>query len=244
VSSRRPPRPVVPAFIALAGALAAYAVALATGTGRGLPQDALYFIAMGAACGLCAWRGALGADPLVWLLFAAALFSWIAGDVYFTLAGEPALSVADVGYLGFYALALPALVVLLRRTASGTLGTLWADGWVAALTVASVAACFFVEPVLAGVDGADLATVLVNLAYPVADATLLAFVVGAAVATRGRSRSSWIALSTRDALGGGWDLSELLVGGQGGRGDAAGCRLARLSGRARLGWMARLRGAG
>ena len=200
MSSRRPPRPVVPAFIALALALAAYAGTLATGVLAGTPQDVLYFAVMGGACAMCVWRALLPGDTLVWLLIAGSLLSWIAGDVHWLVLGKPDLSIADLAFLGSYVLVLPGLVVLLRRRASGTLATLWADGWVAALTVAAVAACFFVEPVLAGVEGGDLASLLVNLAYPVADSALLALVVGAAVAMRGGVRASWIALSAALAV--------------------------------------------
>jgi two-component system, cell cycle response regulator len=192
--------PVLCAFAALAVALTAYAASLATGVGAGTPQDVLYFALMGGACALCAWRACLGGDRLVWLLLAAALLSWIAGDVLWLILGKPDLSIADAGFLGFYAFALPALVVLLRRRATGALATLWADGWVAALTVAAVAACFFVEPVIEGVAGESLMSVLVNLAYPIADSTLLAFVVGAAVAARGAMRGSWLALSAALAV--------------------------------------------
>ncbi len=179
----------------LAVALAGYVTLLATGAGEGTLRDVLYFTVMSGACGLCAARGAAGADRAVWLLLAGALALWIGGDVIWTFADPGEVSLADAMYIGFYVLALPALVLLLRRRASGTLATLWADGWAAALTVASLAAYFFVEPVIGGSHGTPLPTLLVNLAYPLADTLLLAFVVGAAVATRGTLRSSWLALS-------------------------------------------------
>ena len=91
-------------------------------------------------------------------------------------------------------LAIPGLVLLLRRRASGTLATLWADGWVASLGVASAAAYFFVEPALEGSRDGSLLELLVNLAYPIGDTLLLALVVGAIVATRGRMRRSWAAM--------------------------------------------------
>jgi diguanylate cyclase (GGDEF)-like protein len=200
VIPRRTPLAVTCAFIALAALLVVYAGCLATGVGAGTPQDVLYFAVMGGACALCTWRGLFAGDRLAWLLVAGSLLAWIAGDVLWLILGKPDLSIADAAFLGTYALLLPGLVVLLRRRASGTLATLWADGWVAALTVAAVAACFFVEPVLAGVEGADLATTLVNLAYPVGDSVLLAFVVGAAVAMRGGVRASWLALSAALAV--------------------------------------------
>ena len=91
-------------------------------------------------------------------------------------------------------LAIPALVLLLRRRATGTLATLWADGWVASLGVASAAAYFFVEPALEGSRDGSMQELLVNLAYPIGDTLLLALVVGAIVATRGRMRRSWAAM--------------------------------------------------
>jgi two-component system cell cycle response regulator len=191
---------VICAFVALAAVLVAYAGSLATGVGAGSPQDIGYFTVMVGACVLCAWRVFAPGDRLVWLLLTGSLLSWIVGDVLWLVLGKPDLSIADAGYLGSYVLLLPGLVMLLRRRASGTLATLWADGWVAGLTIAAVAACFFVEPVLAGVRGESLASLLVNVAYPVADSVQLAFVVGAAVAMRGGLRTSWIALSAALAV--------------------------------------------
>ena len=184
---------------ALACALAAYAVLIAAGAGGSLLQESLYFGVMGGAAALCAARALVGRDRLVWALFAAALVVWLVGDVIWELIEAPGISIADAFYLGFYVGALPGLVVLLRRRASGTLATLWADGWVAALTVASVSAYFFVEPVLQGVEG-DVPTQLVNMAYPVADTLLLAIVIGAVVATRGGLRTSWLMLAASLAM--------------------------------------------
>jgi len=183
------------AFGLLAAELAGYVVLLAAGWGEGSVQDGVYFVVMFGACALCAARAVRGGDRVVWLLLAGGLLAWIAGDMYWDMVDPPGVSIADAGYLAFYALALPALVILLRRRAFGTLATLWADGWVAALTVASIAAYFFVEPVIAGVGGGDVANVIVNLAYPVADTLLLALVIGAAVATRATMRSSWLVLT-------------------------------------------------
>jgi diguanylate cyclase (GGDEF)-like protein len=194
VHPTRLPAPVRCAFAALLVPLAAYVVLLATGTGEGTPQDILYFTVMGGACVLAATRAFVGQDRAVWGLLAGAMILWEAGDAWWELADLPGVSPADALYLAFYALAIPALVLLLRRRATGTLATLWADGWVASLGVASAAAYFFVEPALEGSRGGSMQELLVNLAYPIGDTLLLALVVGAIVATRGRMQRSWAAM--------------------------------------------------
>jgi two-component system, cell cycle response regulator len=194
VHPTRLPAPVRCAFAALLVPLAAYVVLLATGTGEGAPQDILYFTIMGCACVLAATRAFVGQDRAVWGLLAAAMILWEAGDAWWELADLPGVSPADALYLAFYALAIPALVLLLRRRATGTLATLWADGWVASLGVASAAAYFFVEPALEGSRGGSMQELLVNLAYPIGDTLLLALVVGGIVATRGRMQRSWAAM--------------------------------------------------
>ena len=190
----RLPAPVRCAFAALLVPLAAYVGLLATARGEGTPQDVLYFTVMGGACVLAATRAFVGQDRAVWGLLASAMILWEAGDVWWELADLPGVSPADALYLAFYALAIPALVLLLRRRATGTLATLWADGWVASLGVASAAAYFFVEPALEGSRGGSMQELLVNLAYPIGDTLLLALVVGAIVATRGRMQRSWAAM--------------------------------------------------
>jgi diguanylate cyclase (GGDEF)-like protein len=201
VPQPRLPRPVLVALLALALALAAYAILVATGTGGDgvVLQEVLYFTVMAGAAALAAARALAGRDRLVWGLLAGGMVVWLIGDVIWEVAEPAGISIADAFYLGFYAAALPAIVVLLRRRASGTLATLWADGWVAALTVASVSAYFFVEPVLQGIEG-DVWTQLVNIAYPVGDTLLLALVIGAVVALRGGLRASWMMLAAALAL--------------------------------------------
>jgi diguanylate cyclase (GGDEF)-like protein len=194
VHPTRLPAFVTRAFLALLAPLAAYVVLLATGTGAGTPQDILYFTVMAGACVLAVVRAFVGEDRAVWRLLAGALVLWAIGDAWWELADLPGVSPADVLYLSFYVLAIPGLVLLLRRRASGTLATLWADGWVASLGVASAAAYFFVEPALEGSRDGSLLELLVNLAYPIGDTLLLALVVGAMVATRGRMQRSWAAM--------------------------------------------------
>ena len=190
----RLPALVTRAFLALLAPLAAYVVLLATGSGEGAPQDILYFTVMAGACVLAVARAFVGEDRAVWRLLSGALVLWAIGDAWWELADLPGVSPADVLYLSFYVLAIPGLVLLLRRRASGTLATLWADGWVASLGVASAAAYFFVEPALEGSRDGSLLELLVNLAYPIGDTLLVALVVGAIVATRGRMRRSWAAM--------------------------------------------------
>jgi diguanylate cyclase (GGDEF)-like protein len=149
---------------------------------------------------LCGWRAAaIRHERLAWSLFAAGLLLWGLGDLYFTLAlwnldEIPAPSPADGGYLALYPLAYAGIVLLFRSRISRLRRNLWVDGLIGALSVAAFAATLLFETVVSSTGGAPL-SVATNLAYPLADLLLVAFIVGA-LATTGWSLSSawtWLA---------------------------------------------------
>jgi diguanylate cyclase (GGDEF)-like protein len=136
-----------------------------------------------------------GADRVGWLLVAAGILCWAAGDVYWTTVlldqdELPVPSPADVGYLLFPPLAFAGLARVLAARVAGASKRLWVDAATAALATASVAAALVV-PSIVDLIGGDWKSVATNAAYPLSDLILLGLVVGA-VAVRGwRVDATW-----------------------------------------------------
>ncbi|MCW2983904.1 MAG: hypothetical protein JWR63_1474, partial [Conexibacter sp.] len=141
----------------------------------------------GLACAAAAWRRR-GPDRVGWLLVAAGILAWAAGDVYWTtvLLDEesiPVPSPADFGYLAFPVLAFAGLARVLGSRVHGAPRRLWVDGVTASLATAAVAAALVV-PGIVDLIGGDWKSVATNAAYPLSDLILLGLVVGA-MAVRG-----------------------------------------------------------
>jgi hypothetical protein len=142
-----------------------------------------------AVCGVRAARSS-GPERAAWLALTIGLLGFFAGDVYYTVVitpmGEDAApfpSPADAGYLAIYPGAYVALVLLLRARAGRIPSALWLDGLIAALAVAALGAAL-VFGVVASTEG-SLAAVATNLAYPLGDLMLLAFVIAVITVTAG-----------------------------------------------------------
>src|SRR5215204_407654 len=107
-------------------------------------DDGLYNALLVAGVLICGARGALRREERgIWLALAAALGSWTAGDLYYTLAfGDsadvPFPSWSDAGYLGFYPFAYVALFLLVRSRVTRLTASVWLDGVTAALATAAV----------------------------------------------------------------------------------------------------------
>jgi two-component system cell cycle response regulator len=155
-----------------------------------------------AACGVRAAR-ATGAERAAWLAFTIGLFAFFAGDVYYTVAlsglDEPPFpSPADAGYLGIYPASYVGLVLLLRAHAGRISPALWLDGLISALTVVAVGAAL-VFGVVASTEG-SLATVATNLAYPLGDLALLAFVFAVITVAGWRPGRTWLLIAAGFAV--------------------------------------------
>jgi diguanylate cyclase (GGDEF)-like protein len=154
------------------------------------------FVFIGSAL-LCGWRaGAIARERTAWALFATGLLLWGLGDLYFTVAlwdldDIPIPSPADVGYLALYPFAYAGLVLLFRSRVARLGRSLWVDGLIGALSVAAFAATILFDAVLASTGGAAT-SVATNLAYPLADLLLVAFVVGALAMTGWSFSSAWV----------------------------------------------------
>ena len=86
------------------------------------------------------------------------MLAWSLGEVYYTAvlwdAEEiPIPSPADIGYLLLPPLVLAGILLLLRARARAVPRTLWVDGVIAALAVASLSAALVFETVLENVEG-------------------------------------------------------------------------------------------
>jgi diguanylate cyclase (GGDEF)-like protein len=190
----------IPFGLGLAG-LVAYSAFVAVGQPVGLDRAAgfVYDGTLFMAAFACLTR-ALVPSPLrvAWIAFGAGLLSWAAGDVYWTqvladLEEIPYPSLADAGYL----VALPCFFVgiawvLKTRVGQFTLAS-WLDGTTAALAAAAVGTAVL-APILIGLTEGDATTVLVNLAYPLGDVILVAFLLGALVVTGLRGSGSILIL--------------------------------------------------
>ena len=142
----------------------------------------VYNNAMLAAAALIVARGVAGrTDRLAWVLLGSAVGAWAIGNTIwtFTVADDPNApypSLADAGFLAVYPLAYVGLLRLAySRTRKGRI-SLWLDGVIGAFAVAAVGTAVVFEPVLAATGGSR-AAVITNLAYPLADLTLIALVV-------------------------------------------------------------------
>ncbi len=154
------------------------------------------------ACALRA-RRVSGAERAAWAVLTFGLLGFAAADIYWLvalqdLASPPYPSPADALYLSIYPAAFAALVLLLRARGGHPSAALWLDGLVCGLAVSAIGAALALD-VVASTDGA-LSTVATNLAYPLGDLTLLAFVIVAITVTGWRAGSTWRLLALAFAV--------------------------------------------
>jgi diguanylate cyclase (GGDEF)-like protein len=148
----------------------------------------------------CLLRAALvRRERLAWLLLGVGLLLYAGGEIYYAavLAGAasvPIPSPADGGYLAFYPLAYAALIALLRARIGSFPVARWLDAAIVGSAIAALAAALMLGPIVdASSEGSTLA-VATNLAYPIADLTLLTLVATAAAFTGWRPGRSWAVL--------------------------------------------------
>ncbi len=152
-----------------------------------------------------------------WVLLAVSVASWTLGDVLWSVAygGSPPFpSWCDVFYLGFYPPALVGLALLVRFRLSRFNPSVWLDGLMVALTVASVGAAVLLDVILHQTEG-KLLPDATNLAYPLGDIVLLALLAGVFGLARWRPGRDWGLIGaalTLTAVGDGVYLYESAVG--------------------------------
>jgi diguanylate cyclase (GGDEF)-like protein len=150
-------------------------------------------LAAGAVCiagGLAHER-----ERTAWILVGVAILLWGLGDVIWTLgyqdnASPPYPSISDGFWLAIYPPLYVATLLLLGSRVGHVRRTVWLDGVIGGLAVASLAAAVVFEAVLEATSGSR-AAVATNLAYPLADLLLIALVVAAIGLTSWRIGSRW-----------------------------------------------------
>ena len=166
----------------------------------GFDNDWLYDAVKIAAAVSCLVRARLvPAERLAWLLIGLGLASNAAAEVYYSIAfgdsgSPPVPSVADVLYLLYYPAAYVGLVLLARERFTRFSPSAWLDGAIAATTSAAVIAASLFQPILQGATHGSAAAVATNLAYPVGDLLLLAFVFGMFGLAGWRLGRAWLML--------------------------------------------------
>jgi two-component system, cell cycle response regulator len=188
------------AFTLVTGAgLAAYTAHVAFGFGgegaSGFFQDWVYNGLVLSAALSCLLRGIVSpAERARWLSLGGGLLCLFGGELYYTLhlsqlVDPPYPSLADALYLAFYPAAYAALILFAPRASRHLRANLWLDGLVSSLAVAALAA-LLLQPIAASTGG-DRLDVATTLAYPLADVTLLAFVVGMLALNAWKPSRSW-----------------------------------------------------
>ena len=160
----------------------------------------LYDALLIGAAGLCFARAKLvRRERAAWLTIGLGLAVWTGGEIYYTIAFSgaetvPIPSFADLGYLGFYPLTYAGLIMLLRARIGSFAAPQWLDGVIVGSAVAAVVAALALAPIEAASTTGGTLAIATNLAYPIADLTLLVLVVTAAAVTAWRPGRSWLVL--------------------------------------------------
>ena len=180
----------------------AYACVLALDLGGSALQEFfstwVYNFLIAAAALLCVTRAvAVPAERIVWVLVGLALSCWTASELHFELfladhEFTPYPSVGDWLFLAFYPLVYAAFVLLARLRIREFQRSLWLDGLIASLGMASVTAAL-VTPFIT-LERSDTLGSAVNLAYALGDVVLLSLVVGVFSLTAWRPGRPWALL--------------------------------------------------
>jgi two-component system cell cycle response regulator len=205
-------------------AVAFFAFVLYTATpigGEALFGTWIYCGVMVGASASCLARAALvGRERAAWTLIGLGLLIWTGGEIYYeailaTAGSVPVPSPADACYLLFYPLTYAGLIALLRARIGNFPAIRWLDGLIAGLATAALVAALALGPIAdAGGSGSTL-EVATNLAYPIADLTLLTLVVTAAAFTGWRPGGTWALLGAGLLVLVGSDITYLLQAARG-----------------------------
>ena len=135
-------------------------------------------------------------DRGAWLLMAGGLSAYAAGTVYWQavvvkLDPLPYPSLCDAMWLAYYPFAYAAVVRLLRARQAQTSAPTWLDGLIAAACAAAFASVVFLSGFVGGSGGWS---VVVSLAYPIADIVLAGVLLGAWALSGWRTERVWVFL--------------------------------------------------
>jgi two-component system cell cycle response regulator len=172
----------------------------------------VYHGALLLAAVTCLVRGALVRDQgAAWIAFGVGLVFWTAGDVYWTLALAdlrriPYPSLADLGYLAAVPCFYVGIGLLIKRRIGHFTAASWLDGAIGGLAAAALGTAVL-APALVGLTRGEPAAVLTNLAYPLSDVLLIAFIVGALVVSGFRGATAFLAIAAGLAT---WTLADCI----------------------------------
>jgi signal transduction histidine kinase/DNA-binding NarL/FixJ family response regulator len=170
------------------------------------PSTVIYDAIIVGAALLCALRvAAHRSERAAWALMGLAIALWAGGEIYYDAvlanqASPPFPSVSDALWLASYLPAFAAVVALVRTRLPALAASLWLDGGIGALAVASVSASIVFDAVLKGTHG-TFSVVATNLAYPACDLALLAILISVGIAGRRQALNwSWLVLAVGFAI--------------------------------------------
>ena len=120
-----------------------------------------------------------------WLAFGIGLAVWAGADIYWTVELRemrriPYPSWADAGYLAAMPCLFAGIALLTKHRVGHFSAARWLDGAIASLVAVALGSALL-APALVGLTHGDTAAVLTNLAYPLSDLVLVAFVAGAVI---------------------------------------------------------------
>ncbi len=155
-------------------------------------------VPLGAAivCVLRALRSSR--DRLAWILIAVGLASYAVGTLLYNamlrvVADPPNPSIADAFWLLLYPMVIAGLGLMVKRRMTGFALSMWMDGLVSGLGLASLSAALVFPRVTAQATGTPSA-IVTNFAYPVLDLALVATVAGGMAALGTWRDRSWLLL--------------------------------------------------
>jgi two-component system, cell cycle response regulator len=149
-----------------------------------------------SAAGSCLVRAVrVSEERAAWIALGLALVAWSVAEIIYSaylakMEWPPYPAISDAFWLAFYPLSFVALGLLVRSRMREFRASLWLDGVITALAVAALGAALVLQPVLETTEG-SLAAVATDLAYPLGDLLLLAFVIAVVALTGWRPGRAW-----------------------------------------------------
>jgi two-component system cell cycle response regulator len=156
----------------------------------------VYNALIASAAGFCLYRAwTVERERAAWLVLGAGLAAWAGAEALYSIAyaneaNPPLPSFSDALWLLFYPCCYAAIVLLVRERVREFRMSLWLDGVVGALAMASVGAAL----VLPAVGAGNFNEVAVDLTYLLGDVLLIGFVIGAFALTGWRPDRAWLLL--------------------------------------------------
>ncbi|MDQ1618044.1 MAG: hypothetical protein QOE19_613 [Actinomycetota bacterium] len=137
-------------------------------------------------------------DRATWALVGAGFGCYAVGTLVFSVWLQPMTqmpypSVCDLLWLLFYPFVLAGIVLAVRARTMGSVASMWLDGLIAGLGLAAVGALVVFNRLTTSVEGST-AAIVVNIAYPVFDLSLVACAVGAMAVLSAWRNPAWVLL--------------------------------------------------